>query len=66
MVGTPKLVMTDVHPRGDICVRKNAYTRARSRSRLQKRAAHRKQLIFVRQTVRKPQPPIAQFIVDFS
>jgi hypothetical protein len=44
MVGTPLHVMTDVHPRGDVCVR-GSNMRARSRNRLQKRAAHRKQLI---------------------
>ena len=33
---------------------------------LQKSAAHRMQHIFVRQIARKPQPPIARLIVDFS
>jgi hypothetical protein len=37
-----------------------------SRNRLQKRATHLPQLIFVGQIVRKPQPPIARLIVDFS
>jgi hypothetical protein len=64
MDGTPLLVMTDVHPSGDVCVRRGAYMRARSRSRLQKRAAHRIQLILIRQIARKPQPPIA--IVNFG
>jgi hypothetical protein len=65
MAGTLLLVMADIHLRGHAWVR-YSHMRALSRNRLQKRAPHRTQLIFVRQIARKPQPPIARRIVDFS
>jgi hypothetical protein len=47
-------------------VRRRLNMRARSRNRLQNRAAHEHQRIVARQIARKPQPPVQLLIVQFS